>query len=128
MVHRHDSEALDELLDVLANARRRYALYYAWERDEVDVGEMAMAIADWLAAESDADSGTVRQWDRVRTSLYHTDLPKLSEADLVSVDHQDGAVTFEGSGVEDALLQVLFEHERIPDSTLPDDDPIYRGV
>lgn len=128
MFHRHGSEALDDLLEALSNARRRYALYYALGRDEVDIGEMAMTITDWLSAESDGMDRNVRRRDRVRTSLYHADLPKLAEAGLVTVDRRDETVTFDGTDAQAAFVQDLLEHERIPDSTIPDDDSIYPGV
>ncbi|MDL5360893.1 hypothetical protein [Halalkalicoccus sp. NIPERK01] len=64
--------------DVLRAPRRRYVLHYLRENPGPTT---VAALADWVARyEPDADDG------RLETSMYHSHLPKLENAGLISLD------------------------------------------
>ncbi|UWG50084.1 putative trancriptional regulator, ArsR family [Halalkaliarchaeum sp. AArc-CO] len=90
----HVSE--NELFEVLANRRRRYALH-ALKRDaegadeQVDLGTLAEQVAAW---ENEVDLGEVSYDERKRvyTALQQSHLPKMDEAGIVSFNKDRGVV------------------------------------
>ena len=88
------SASLDELLDALADQRRRFVLRTV-ERSETP---MALAdLADELVREEfGASPASVQdERERIYVSLYHCHLPKLAEAGLVTFDRAEKQVEFE---------------------------------
>jgi hypothetical protein len=85
---------LDDVFDLLAEQRRRYAIYYFIdaEDDTVDFEALAEQIAAW---ETDGDPSTERV-DQVSIDLYQVHLPKLDEAAVVDFDHRSNTVRFWG--------------------------------
>ena len=74
------------LFDALASRRSRYILHYLRrEETPVSVGDLVEAVAAWETDKAiDLVSNEHRQ--NVRTSLHHTQLPKLTMAGLVQYD------------------------------------------
>jgi len=73
----------DELLSVLADARRRFVLHYLRRNGPTaSVAELANHVAAWEADASVADVSDDLVAD-VRTSLHHVHLPKLEGTDVV---------------------------------------------
>ena len=83
----------DELFDVLANSRRRYALH-ALTGDETrthELGDLSERVAAW---ENGIDVAEVSYDERKRvyTALQQSHLPKLDDAGVVSFDKDRGTV------------------------------------
>jgi DNA-binding transcriptional ArsR family regulator len=71
------------VFELLANQRRREALYVLYRREgPITVAELADEVATVVEAAP----------ERVATSLYHVHLPKLADADIVDYDVQSGIV------------------------------------
>jgi hypothetical protein len=73
----------DELLKALADARRRFVLYYLRRNGpQATVAELATHVAAWEADTTVADvsDDLVKN---VRTSLHHVHLPKLDDTNVV---------------------------------------------
>jgi DNA-binding transcriptional ArsR family regulator len=86
-----DPVHLDDVFDVLGNARRRAALRRVAEGSALSQGELAEAIA----AEENAvpiEAVTAAQRKRVYVSLYQIHLPRLDEAGAVAFDRHRGRV------------------------------------
>jgi len=78
--------SLDDVFEVLAAERRRYALYVLCRRSgKVAVPELADAVASSAGANP----------ARVTAELYHVHLPKLAEEGVVEYDREDGIVRYE---------------------------------
>ena len=116
MTERHEPETVDAVLNALGNVQRRYALYYLRDRGEVQMEELATALTGWFAVLDDDGTAGPGDYDRAMTSLHHRDLPVLTDAGLLSVDTDAGTVTAELSTFADALLDRVFEHERVPEA------------
>ena len=83
------SPQLDATLELLSNQRRRYVLYYLREQGEtVALEELAEQVASW-----ESDTGDIVDDERVLADLYHSQLPRLEEADIVTFDPEEGYVT-----------------------------------
>ncbi|MFC4448014.1 DUF7344 domain-containing protein [Halorussus aquaticus] len=88
------SPELDAAFEVLADAHRRYALYYLRGRESAALDEVATVVAGWLGTRDDpGDMVAPRDRDSVRTALHHVHLPRLAAAGYVSYDADSGAVT-----------------------------------
>ena len=88
-----ENERVSELLDVLANRRRRYAVHY------LHTFETPMAVADVtdeiVRLEMDTEPTTVPEVRKeVYADLYHKHLPKLAEAEIVTFDTEENLVDF----------------------------------
>lgn len=87
-----DSYSRETLFRVLRNRRRRYALHYLKQRDEVvTVGDLAEQIAAWETETPvlDLDPDDRR---RVYISLLQSHLPTLDDADIVEFDGERSEV------------------------------------
>ncbi|WP_435175134.1 DUF7344 domain-containing protein [Halorussus sp. AFM4] len=94
--------SLDTVFELLADRRRRYALYClaAVGEDRVlDLDDVAARVAEWEREweasgdgedAGDSDSGDRRE--RVRVDLHHNHLPRLADAGLVDYDARTGTV------------------------------------
>jgi hypothetical protein len=83
------SPALDATLDLLSNRRRRYVLYHLREAGStVTLDELAEQVASW-----ESEAGDPVDAERVLADLYHSQLPRLEEADAVAFDPEEGYVT-----------------------------------
>lgn len=79
----------DTLYGLLSDRRRRTVLYQLDERENpVSLAELARVIVlEETGSNVDAPSEALR---RVRISLHHVHLPKLSDAGAVAFDRADG--------------------------------------
>jgi hypothetical protein len=83
------SPALDATLDLLSNRRRRYVLYHLREEGgTVTLDELAEQVASW-----ESEAGDSADVERVLADLYHSQLPRLDEADAVTFDPEEDYVT-----------------------------------
>ncbi len=84
----------DEMLEVLSNQRRRFAMHYLKQRDRerVGVSELADHVASW---ENDKaiDDLTHQERKRVRNALRQFHLPKMDDNGFVEYDSQRGTVS-----------------------------------
>ncbi|WP_134669821.1 DUF7344 domain-containing protein [Halorussus marinus] len=88
--------SVDAGFDAIADARRRYALYYLRERESATLDELATVVTGWLAARNDPDgAGSRADRDRTRIDLHHVQLPTLASAGVISYDDQTGGVELE---------------------------------
>ncbi|MFC5277183.1 hypothetical protein ACFPM1_00165 [Halorubrum rubrum] len=82
----------DELYDVLANQRRRFAVHLLKREEEtMEIGDMAEQIAAW---ENDVDMAEITGSDRKRvyTALQQSHLPKMDRAGVVDFNKNRGVV------------------------------------
>lgn len=81
-----EAVSVDELFDLLGNARRRFVLRYLGPTGSAtNIDELARELAD---READA-APTERDRLRVEQSLHHVHVPKLAAAGLVEFDGAD---------------------------------------
>ncbi|PAU85162.1 hypothetical protein CK500_00375 [Halorubrum salipaludis] len=83
----------DELFDVLANQRRRFAVHLLKREtdDSVAIGDMAEQIAAWENGIDTAEiTGNERK--RVYTALQQSHLPKMDDAGVVEFNKDRGVV------------------------------------
>ncbi|SMO85008.1 DUF7344 domain-containing protein [Halorubrum cibi] len=82
----------DELFDVLANQRRRFAVHLLKREEEtMKIGEMAEQIAAWEnGVETVEITGNERK--RVYTALQQSHLPKMDRAGVVDFNKNRGVV------------------------------------
>lgn len=82
--------SIDRVLDLLAERRRRYALYCLEDRETpVSVDDLATAVA---RMETDGDGVPADRCDRVAVALQHTHLPAVQQVDFVEYEPADGTV------------------------------------
>ncbi|TKX85357.1 hypothetical protein EXE43_14035 [Halorubrum sp. SS5] len=83
----------DDLFDVLANQRRRFAVHLLKSEpdDAVEIGEMAEQIAAW---ENGIDTAEISSSERKRvyTALQQSHLPKMDDAGVVEFNKARGVV------------------------------------
>ena len=93
MEQREPSEPTeDELFDVLASRRRRYALHMLKGREEpVELGDVAEQVAAWEYGEDVAEV-SYDERKRVYTALQQSHLPRMDDAGVVSFDKNRGVV------------------------------------
>lgn len=83
----------EQLYDVLANQRRRFALHYLkWKREPTSLGELAEQVAAW---ENDCTIAEIDSTERKRvyTALQQSHLPVMDDAGMVAFDKDRGVVT-----------------------------------
>jgi len=83
----------DELFDVLANQRRRFAVHLLKreEDDSIAIGDMAEQIAAWENG-IDTKEITGNERKRVYTALQQSHLPKMDDAGVVDFNKDRGLV------------------------------------
>ncbi|MCU4740275.1 DUF7344 domain-containing protein [Natronoglomus mannanivorans] len=86
-----ETPSLDLVFDLLADQRRRYALYYLYDSPDgvAAVDEIAAHVVS-LENESHADDPQ----DHVVTTLQHVHLPKLEDAGVVEHDPRSETVRY----------------------------------
>jgi len=108
----------DELFDVLANQRRRFAVHLLKREDEdrVAIGDMAEQIAAWENGIDTAEiTGNERK--RVYTALQQSHLPKMDEAGVVEFNKNRGVVEPTPALQDVDLYMDVVEGKEIPWST-----------
>lgn len=82
----------DELYDVLADRRRRYAIHYLKQcREPVSVRELAEQVAAWENDKTVQALGS-QERKRVYIALYQSHLPSMDDAGLVVYDEDASTV------------------------------------
>ena len=108
----------DELFDVLANQRRRFAVHLLKrEEDEsVAIGDMAEQIAAWENG-IDTTEITGNERKRVYTALQQSHLPKMDEAGVVEFNKDRGLIEPTPALENVDLYMDVVEGKEIPWST-----------
>lgn len=84
--------SLDELYDVFANKRRRYAAHYLQQVEgQADLGEIAEQIAAW-EYKKDIHQVTSDERKYVYSALQQRHLPKMHDIGLIEFDKRDATV------------------------------------
>jgi hypothetical protein len=123
MVADHDRspihERIDRSCDLLGSEYRRRVIYALQQNGPSTVGELADAVVS---------AGVADARKRVLTSLVHTHLPKLSDADVVEYGGPDDVVSL-SDGVEalEPFLTVAARREAESGQLSPS-EPIAPGV
>lgn len=87
-----EKPSADDLYDVFANKRRRYALHYLQQVDgRIDFGEMAEQIAAWEYEKARREV-TSNERKYVYSALQQRHLPKMHDTGLVEFNKRDGTV------------------------------------
>ena len=112
-------EPLDEeaIFRVLRNKRRRYALHYLKQREEVvSVGDLAEQIAAW---ETDTPAVEVAADDRKRVyiSLLQSHLPTLEDAGMIDFDEENSVVELTDEAADVDIYVELVPEQDIQWST-----------
>ncbi|MFC6767293.1 DUF7344 domain-containing protein [Natrinema soli] len=98
------ADAVDTVMDLLANRRRRAVLQYLEEVDgSATLTELAVEIAAQEAGSEPnaiSDHGAISARDRraVRISLHHTHIPKLAAAEAIDYDTATETVALRDRG------------------------------
>lgn len=105
---------LDARLDALSNARRRAVCrHFAGSETEVaGLDELVDVVAD--AQRRRSSDGPDGDRHAVETQLYHVDIPKLSEVDVVEFDPRSGTVRYLGDPFVEEVLAVIYDGEVAP--------------
>jgi DNA-binding transcriptional ArsR family regulator len=93
-LHELEPQEVDEVFDLLRHARRRYLLDALAGREGRDLDDVVGAVVERESASRGLGPGIDRR-DQVRLTMFHSHLPKLEEAGVVSCDHEAGTVTVE---------------------------------
>ncbi|TKX70087.1 hypothetical protein [Halorubrum sp. SP9] len=108
----------DELFDVLANQRRRFAVHLLKreEKERFEIGDMAEQIAAWENGIDTAEiTGNERK--RVYTALQQSHLPKMDDAGVVEFNKDRGIVEPTEAIQNVDLYMDVVEGKEIPWST-----------
>lgn len=84
---------ISEFLQVLANQRRRYALYFLRDEERSTLDELAKLIAA-QEHETSPEEVDEQAYRNVRIDLYHAHLPKLEETGVIAYDRQSGQLCY----------------------------------
>lgn len=108
----------DELFEVLANQRRRFAVHLLKKRedDAIAIGDMAEQIAAWENG-IDAAEITGNERKRVYTALQQSHLPKMDDAGVVEFNKDRGIVEPTPALTNVDLYMDVVEGKEIPWST-----------
>jgi len=89
-----DELSQDELLTILSNQRRRFAIHCLKQRDhaELTVSELAEQVAGWENNKK-VDQLTQKERKRVRSALRQFHLPKMADCGFVEYDTARGTVS-----------------------------------
>lgn len=95
----HDPEpdeqtpTLDDVLEILQNERRRYALFYLKHTDgHVKIGKLTEQVAAW-ENNIHPDKISAKQRKRVYIALYQNHLSRMAEDDIVEYNSDRGIVS-----------------------------------
>jgi DNA-binding transcriptional ArsR family regulator len=85
--------ARDDVLDVLSNERRRYAMHFLKRHPEerVSLGKLSEHVAGW-ELDKPVDQLSYKERKRVQNALRQFHLPKMEERGFVVFDTRDGTV------------------------------------
>lgn len=84
---------LDDFLGAIASRRRRYVLYYLRDEGRSTLDEVAEEIAarNHGTSPGEVDEQVARN---VRINLYHAQVPKLAEAEIITYDRRNRTLSY----------------------------------
>ncbi|WP_458206427.1 DUF7344 domain-containing protein [Haladaptatus sp. NG-SE-30] len=104
-------DSLRPLLQILAEPRRRYALYHLRRHEETTVTRLADNVAGWMDAAQD-EPLSAEAHVRIYTDLHHTDIPKFVAAGIVHHHDEDEHLeVIQFPDVLNNLLDVTLEYD-----------------
>jgi len=105
----------DDLFDVLANQRRRFAVHLLKHDpgDAIEIGEMAEQIAAWENG-IDTTEITSSERKRVYTALQQSHLPKMDEAGVVEFNKDRGVIRSRSALEDMDVYMDVVEGREIP--------------
>lgn len=110
-------DCLGVFLEALSTNRRRYVLYYLRRNELADVNELARYVTAAITADPE-DEITDDRIEKTKTSLIHSDIPRLRETGVIEHDFRNGTVRYrEPSQFVPILLRVCEELEPTPISS-----------
>ncbi|NKE37777.1 hypothetical protein GWG54_18610 [Natronococcus sp. JC468] len=99
--------ALETVFELLGNERRRYALYYLYERDgPVAIEDVVETVERW---EADGEGVGLEDgsFEEIALELQHRHLPRSAEVEFVQYDPNQNVVQITGSPPEfDAFVTI----------------------
>ncbi len=101
--------SLDVVFDVLADKRRRFALYYLHE--SADETATIEEVAEYVASLEEPSCEPDVHRTRIVTSLQHAHLPKLEEAGVVEYDQRSETIRYWRQPSLEELLEHAFHKE-----------------
>lgn len=102
-------KSLDEVFELFADERRRYAMYYLDEVDgPVPVRELASQIQAW-EDESEPPTLADGEYRDIVLTLKHADLPKAAEAEYVHYDSEENVIELSGTSPEFNVILTVAE-------------------
>lgn len=100
-----EAPEIDVLLEALANQQRRCILTQLVETED---GVAAFSeLIDGVAENRGPNSSR----KRIATSLYHSQLPKLADANLVEFDTRSETVRYRGGATAEKWLELAVTHD-----------------
>jgi hypothetical protein len=108
-----DADELGVMFDLLSNRTRRCLLYYLREHGTATRSELVDVLTGWAATGHETGVATRDDWQRMRATLHHVHLPKLTARGPVEHDPETGVVRL-GSvpSWADRCMDVAFESDR----------------
>lgn len=106
------TDRLDTALDLLADSRRRYLLYYfaTVEGDVVELEDAVDAVYRYESAETGTGDRSPRK--DVRSALHHDCLPRLSNASILDYDRRQGTIRVTGHDELEEWVEIAHSKER----------------
>ena len=104
-LHELEPREVDEVFDLLRQARRRYLLDALEGSGGASVEDLVESVVERESAARGLGPGVDRH-DQVRLTMFHNHLPKLEEAGVVECDYADGSVAVEDSEKLELLNQL----------------------
>lgn len=103
---------LSEIFSALEHRYRRYVLYVLRDEGSIDLATLAARVAAWERSQP-ADDGSEAATEGIRTTLYHTHLPKLDAAALIEYDSRSKVVRYRHPySLVERLIQISEQFER----------------
>jgi len=105
------TDRLDTIFGLLCNPRHRYLLYYLVSVDG-EVFELADAVTvvrNHEIAGTEMDDHPSRK--EVRTTLHHTHLPRLADAEILDYDPRQGTIRLTGYNEAEEWLEYVESKE-----------------
>lgn len=101
--------SVDALLDVLADARRRYLLDFL--REQPDNAASFEAVAKHVITEVGREQGAQPNHDKVQVDLHHKHLPRLADAGVAEYDVQSQMIRYKPNERLEALFDSVLKFQ-----------------
>ncbi|WP_449560125.1 DUF7344 domain-containing protein [Natronococcus roseus] len=114
----HDVASVFELL---SRSRCRYTACYFLQNQHTSIEQLSRQITAW-ERECPPDAVSEAERHRVRTSLIHHHLPRLTEHGLVEYDRRSGDVT--STATFESMRDEIRRVRTLDDGPVPDEEPV----